>query len=40
MPVRRLVLDVDKTVNEPDLIHLALVMESAPRWPYAWGWWR
>ncbi|MHA4820054.1 DUF211 domain-containing protein [Streptomyces aculeolatus] len=28
--MRRLVLDVDKTVNEPDLIHLALVMESAP----------
>ncbi|WP_018549440.1 DUF211 domain-containing protein [Streptomyces sp. LaPpAH-108] len=30
MPVRRLVLDVDKTVAEPDLIHLALVIEAAP----------
>lgn len=30
MPVRRLVLDVDKTVDEPDLIHLALVIEGAP----------
>ncbi|MEU6284405.1 DUF211 domain-containing protein [Streptomyces sp. NPDC047028] len=28
MPVRRLVLDVDKTVNEPDLVHLALVLEA------------
>ncbi|MET8631727.1 DUF211 domain-containing protein [Streptomyces sp. NPDC004680] len=28
MPVRRLVLDVDKTVSEPDLIHLALVIEA------------
>ncbi|TGN79681.1 hypothetical protein E5083_08735 [Streptomyces bauhiniae] len=28
MPVRRLVLDVDKTVSEPDLIHLALVIED------------
>ncbi|MER7967539.1 DUF211 domain-containing protein [Streptomyces sp. NPDC096080] len=28
MSVRRLVLDVDKTVNEPDLIHLALVIEA------------
>ncbi|MFY4719809.1 DUF211 domain-containing protein [Streptomyces sp. LaBMicrA B280] len=30
MPVRRLVLDVDKTVDEPDLIHLASVIEAAP----------
>ncbi|MFG2581034.1 DUF211 domain-containing protein [Streptomyces malaysiensis] len=29
MPVRRLVLDVDKTVNEPDLIRLASVIEAA-----------
>ncbi|MEU3418074.1 DUF211 domain-containing protein [Streptomyces murinus] len=28
MPVRRLVLDVDKTIDEPDLIHLASVIES------------
>ncbi|AJE39102.1 DUF211 domain-containing protein [Streptomyces nodosus] len=28
MPVRRLVLDVDKTVGEPDLIDLALVIEA------------
>lgn len=30
MPIRRLVLDVDKTVNEPDLLHLARAMENAP----------
>ncbi|MGI5440637.1 DUF211 domain-containing protein [Streptomyces shenzhenensis] len=30
MPVRRLVLDVDKTIDEPDLIHLASVIEAAP----------
>ncbi|MBQ0826456.1 DUF211 domain-containing protein [Streptomyces tagetis] len=30
MGVRRLVLDVDKTVNEPGLVELALVIEAVP----------
>lgn len=30
MPIRRLVLDVDKTVSEPDLIHLARAIEHSP----------
>ncbi|NLU76685.1 DUF211 domain-containing protein [Streptomyces sp. HNM0575] len=28
MPIRRLVLDVDKTVNEPELVDLARAIES------------
>ncbi|MCA1218077.1 DUF211 domain-containing protein [Streptomyces sp. 8L] len=30
MPIRRLVLDVDKTVNEPDLVVLANAIENSP----------
>ncbi|MFE2373840.1 DUF211 domain-containing protein [Streptomyces sp. NPDC059398] len=30
MPIRRLVLDVDKTVQEPDLVQLARAIESSP----------
>ncbi|MBC3843298.1 DUF211 domain-containing protein [Streptacidiphilus sp. 4-A2] len=30
MTIRRVVLDVDKTVNEPDLVVLARAIENAP----------
>jgi hypothetical protein len=29
MPIRRLVLDVDKTVTEPDLVYLAQMIEAS-----------
>ncbi|MBY8885509.1 DUF211 domain-containing protein [Streptomyces sp. PTM05] len=30
MPIRRVVLDVDKAIDEPDLIHLARMIERSP----------
>jgi hypothetical protein len=30
VPIRRIVADVDKTVDEPDLVHLVKAIEAAP----------